>query len=68
MNGSQLLHRTLDMVRDRPRSCTYEVLAEQTGIPTAWLKNFVNNRIEDPGVKRVETLFVFFAKSPLLPE
>jgi hypothetical protein len=65
MYSSQLLERTLQLVAERPRTCTFEVLSKETGIPATWLKHFARGKIDDPGVIRVEKLYVFFTKASL---
>lgn len=56
-----------DMTRDaliqRPRTLTLEQIEADTGISRAWLKAFSRGVSGDPGVCRIETLYVYLTKS-----
>jgi hypothetical protein len=56
---SDLLNKTLNLLKNRPSTITYKKITANTDIPTEWIKQLATNRIDDPGVKRIETLFNF---------
>jgi hypothetical protein len=61
MFDSRLLRRTQRLLRNRPRTVTYEHIATETKLGVRWLQQFAGNKIEDPGVRKVETLYHFLA-------
>ena len=61
-DSTSLLDKTLQLVRNRPRTMTYDHIASETGLKKAWLEAFAAGRIPDPGVRKVETLFAFLSK------
>lgn len=58
---TRLHERTLELVTNRPRDLTYEVIAEATGLDADWINAFRNGRIKDPGVSKVEKLYTFLS-------
>ncbi len=57
-----MLDKTLKLVRERPRTLTYDQIASDTGLKVSWLEAFAGGRIPDPGVRKVETLFAYLSK------
>lgn len=57
-----MLDRTLQLVRERPRTLTYEQIANDTGLKVSWLEALASGRIPDPGVRKVETLYAYLNK------
>lgn len=55
---SELLEETFELLRNRPRHVTYAKIEKDTGISHHWINAMSRQTpaIEDPGVKRVETL------------
>lgn len=68
MITTELRDKTIEMLRNRPATLTYEQIEQQTTIPAGWLKALARGVIEDPGVNRVQTLNSYlqsvFAKLP----
>jgi hypothetical protein len=62
-DAASFCDRTLQLVRNRPRTVTYDTLAEATGLKASWIEAFACNRIPDPGVRKVEKLYAFFVKA-----
>jgi len=58
---TELRDRTVDMLRHRPATLTYEQIEKDTSLPVGWLKALARGAVEDPGVNRVETLNVYLA-------
>lgn len=65
MASRQLLDKTLDLVRNRPREVSYEQIAAEAEVSISWLKKFVSGEIKEPSVCSVEAVYVFLAKKPL---
>ena len=43
----------------------YSEIARETGIPENWLYRFLHGKVADPGVNRVERLYVHLTCRPL---
>ena len=63
----QLHTRTLQLVKNRPRTLTLEQIKTDTGLSLAWLKAFSQGLTPDPGVNKVELLFIYLMKATLSP-
>lgn len=48
--------RTLELVRNAPRSITYTEMHKQTGVSIAWISRFAADAIPNPGVDHVQAL------------
>lgn len=48
--------RTLDLVRNAPRSVTYTEMHRNTGVSIAWISRFADDKIPNPGVDHVQAL------------
>ena len=59
---SELLTKTKELVENRPRTVTYAVINEETGLPIQFLQDLMANRLKDPGVRRIEILYKYFTK------
>lgn len=57
----RLHKKTLELLHNRPRTMTYEYIAEQTGLTFWWIQYFAKQKDKDPGVNKVETLYVFLS-------
>lgn len=66
MLTTKLRDETVKRLKDRPASLKLKNIAETTGIPEGWLKMLAQNKIEDPGVNRIETLYTFLTNNKLL--
>ena len=65
VSSSKLLTSTMKALAERPRVLTYEVIAEECGVSARWLQQLVAGKIEDPGVCKVEAVYVFVTGKPL---
>lgn len=63
-----LRDKTLELVHNRPRPLTYKEIEKQTGLPHLWISHFAQERFEDPGVNRVETLYTFLTGRAVVSE
>lgn len=68
MFSNRLRDRTLKLIKHRDRTVTLEIIAIETGLTRRWLEEFLAGNIDDPGVVKVETLYVFLTGGPLLLE
>ena len=51
-----LLERTQQLYNSAPRHIKLKQMAEATGLSMAWISRCINDKFEDPGVKRVQRL------------
>lgn len=58
---SDLLQRTMTLLKARPRELTYPVIAEAIGVSAKWLEALIAGKIEDPGVNKIERLYNLLA-------
>lgn len=65
MASCKLLDRTLELVRNRPVTLTYEELAKRTGLNVYWIRLFARGKIDNPGVVHVCRLYEFLAQAEL---
>lgn len=65
MLSSRLYDKTLFLVKNRPVTVTYQVIADATGVKRNWIEAFAAGRIPDPSVRKIEALFGFLSKTPL---
>lgn len=68
MISTRLRDRTQQLLRERPRTTTLEMIADATGLSARWIQDFGNDRSPDPGVCKVETLYTYLTGGPLLLE
>lgn len=62
--SAPLLARTQQLVKDAPRHVTYTMMAAATGVSVAWISRFADDKIPDPGVRRVQALHDYLAGKP----
>lgn len=65
MPSGKLLAHTLELVRNRPRAVTYELMQKKTRIPVSWMQALMTGKIKEPSVNRIEKLYVYFTGSQL---
>jgi hypothetical protein len=56
MNETSLKDRVIAGLRALPRSIPYTKVAEDTDVGHSWICMLVNEKIDDPGVKKLEKL------------
>lgn len=62
---TRLHERTLYLVHNRSRKLTYDMIAKEIGENPNWIKKFSCGQISDPGVNKVEKLYVFLSGKEL---
>lgn len=62
--SAPLLARTQQLVKEAPRHVTYTMMATAAGVSVAWVSRFADDKIPDPGVKRVQALHDYLAGRP----
>jgi hypothetical protein len=62
---ADFLVRTLDHLKNRPRTLTLQTISEDTGLPIGWLWSIINNDEADPSVSRIVALYEYLTKSKL---
>ena len=62
---SKLCEKTLELLKNRPRPKTYELIGEAIDIKPSWIESFAQRRIEEPGVQKVERLYEYLKGEPL---
>lgn len=60
-----LRDKTLQLLKNRPVTITLEKIAEDTGLGTAWLSMFHNERIAKPNVNAIQTLYEYLTNSEI---
>lgn len=60
--GVGLLARTVELLKKRPATLTFEVIAEATETSERWLSELVRGNIKHPSVVRIEALYAFLTK------
>lgn len=60
-----LLEKTQYLLENRPRTLHLQKISQETGINISWLKMLSANRIDNPGVKQVEQLYVYLSGTSL---
>lgn len=73
MASVKLTDKTLELLRNRPRTMTYATIAEAMKetcpqITASWLHQYVNGRHRFPHTDRIQALYEFLAGKPLLSE
>ena len=59
METNTLLETTLALLRERGK---YREVAAATGLGYEWIAKLAQNRISDPGVNKIETLYRFLTE------
>lgn len=62
---SKLYVRTLELLRNRPRSQTLAVVSQDTGLPKEWLIAIISRPETSPGVDRIEVLYEYLSGKQL---
>lgn len=62
----RLAEVTRNLLKNRPRTTTLDVVAATTGLNKAWLNDFIKYPERDHGVNKVETLYHFLSGEKLL--
>lgn len=65
---SQLIPRTIALLRERPHYMSLRHISEQTGVPEGWIKRFAGRHIGEPSCLRVEALYEFLSPEPLFTD
>lgn len=60
-----LRDRTLDLLKARPVTVTLHLIAIETGLNEGWLSMFHRDKISDPSVNMVQTLYEYLTKSQI---
>lgn len=63
-----LRDKTLELVHNRPRHLTYKKIEKETGLSHLWLSHFAQQRFDEPGVNRVETLYTYLSGRTVISE
>ena len=63
-DSAPLLARTQHLVKSAPRHVTYTMMASAIGVSVAWISRFADDKIPDPGVRRVQALHDYLAGKP----
>lgn len=61
----QLHIRTLQLVRQRPRTVTFEMISRDTKLKIAWITSFCQDRNIDCSVSKVEALYIYLTGKKL---
>lgn len=65
--SKSLLLTTIELWGNRPRTHTIEYVAQQTGLPETWIRDFsANGSLRDSSVNRVQILYEFLSGRSLL--
>lgn len=52
------LHKqTITLLRNRPRTLTFEMIAKETATTVHWLERLAADGFEEPGVNKIERLY-----------
>jgi transcriptional regulator with XRE-family HTH domain len=51
-----LLDSTINALRTLPRDIPYAVIADEAGVSRQWLSQLVNDHIEDPGARKLQSV------------
>lgn len=62
-----LTAHTLALLRDRPRSTTLDQVAAGAGVTKSWLQAWICGQISTPSADKVQAIYEFLTKKPLLP-
>lgn len=65
---SRLLVRTLELLRDRPKEKTLDIIARDTGLKITWL-NYISSQIQSnagASCDRIEVLYEYLSGTKLI--
>ena len=60
-----LATRTREALADRPRSLTYDRIAQDIDVSKRWLEQFAAGVVANPSVNTVERLYTYLTGKPL---
>lgn len=63
---SKLYARTLELLKQRPRTLTIQKIAEDTNLPLGWLYSIICHPDLQPAVNRVECLYEYLSGQKIL--
>lgn len=63
---SALKDKTRELLKQLDRSITFKAIANETGLSEQWIGMFSRDEIAAPDVGRVEKLYSYLNKSPLV--
>lgn len=58
---------TVTLLRNRPHSLTLADVAEGSKLTKSWLSALLSGQISNPSADKVQDLYEFLSKKPLLP-
>lgn len=58
---SRLCTKTRELLLARPRTQTYKIISDATGLHPDWIMCFAQDRMDDPGVRKVEKLYEYLS-------
>jgi hypothetical protein len=62
---SRLYTRTLELLRNRPRTQTLRVISDDTSLPEGWLVSILCKPCLSPSVDRIEVLYEYLSSKRL---
>lgn len=69
MQQTELLARTVVLLRERPRAVTLQKIVDDTGLTMPWLSSLMKDPIPNrPSVHLVEILYNYLSDAPLFPK
>lgn len=61
-----LLETTQRKLRNTPREITLTLISQETGLSLSWLSDFSTNKLDDPGIRKVQRLHDYlFLERPM---
>lgn len=62
---SRLMLRTMELLRQRPRTLTVDMIAQDTGLHPGWIARLSNPAYGSPSVDAVVKLYEYLSGHPL---
>ncbi len=62
---TSLRDRTLELLINRSIILTFKKISEDTQISEEWLSSFARNKISNPGVNTIQTLYEYLNKQEI---
>jgi hypothetical protein len=62
---TSLRDKTLEMLQNRSVKLTFTQISKETGLNETWIGAFHQNRVPNPGVNFVQTLYEYLSKRQL---
>lgn len=62
-----LTDTTIALLRNRPISLSLETIAADCKVSVSWLNQLMAGKIRGPSADRIQTLYEYLSKKPLLP-